>query len=131
MPRTLPVAHPHYLASLLLLGAVTLFTGCGGDDSAAVQKLKTLGVGLGYDENGAVNEVDFSGSKATDADVALLRRLPGVTTIYVGEALGDEGLEQLAPLKKLQGLDVSKTEVTYDGVKALNRLLPRCRIAFR
>ena len=40
----------------------------------------------------------------------------------------DAGLKELAVLTKLTSLDLSQTKVTADGVKELQKALPKCKI---
>jgi hypothetical protein len=43
-------------------------------------------------------------------------------------AVTDDGLEHLAPLKRLRALELGGTGVTNPGIAALQKALPECKI---
>ena len=58
-----------------------------------------------------------------------LTKLPHVTWLHLGSTLlTDEGLMKLAPMKQLQTLIVTRTEVTDDGAAKLAQELPKTKI---
>jgi Leucine-rich repeat (LRR) protein len=108
---------------LVVLGCLVL-VGCGSDEEDAVVALKGLGVGMGLDEDGSVVEIDFSGSRATDDDVAHLKRLPKLTIIYISTAMGDGGMSHLEGLTGLISIDCTfNTKITDKGVAHLAGLV--------
>ena len=107
---------------LVVLGCLVL-GGCGSDEEDAVVALKGLGVGMGLDEDGSVVEIDFSGSRATDDDVAHLKRLPKLTIIYISTAMGDGGMSHLEGLTGLISIDCTfNTKITDKGLVHLKGL---------
>ncbi len=108
---------------LVVLGCLVL-VGCGSDEEDAVVALKGLGGGMGLDEDGSVVEIDFSGSRATDDDVAHLKRLPKLTIIYISTAMGDGGMSHLEGLTGLISIDCTfNTKITDKGVAHLAGLV--------
>ena len=77
-----------------------------------------------------VVSVDLSGTKVTDAELAVLVPLTSLTTINLsGTQVTDVGVKELAALQNLNVLTLSGTKVTDAGVKELQKALPKCEIA--
>jgi hypothetical protein len=83
---------------------------------------------LGEDYFRRVVTVDFNfggGNKATDANLAVFRNLPDVTTIELNNnpRVTDDGLEHLAGLSKLRVLYLYRANVKGPGIRHLPRNL--------
>jgi hypothetical protein len=133
--------------------AVPVPRGQQGTDAKAIQ---SLGGTYEVDENSPgtpVVEVDLSGKKVTDADLAHLKsftklesldlsgtpitdaglaNLEGLSELKFvnlsGTGVSDAGLAHLKGLAKLEEVSVAKTKVTDAGVRELQKALPRARI---
>jgi len=65
-----------------------------------------------------------------DLGAGVVGELKGLDRLALsGTGLTDRGLEGLKELTGLQQLDLTNTKVTAEGVAALQKALPRCRIA--
>jgi len=96
------------------------------------------------------------GNKIGDAAILHLTKLPRLTGLHLGETgITDKGLEALAAfgqlqklwlhdtritdasvpclagLRKLQSLYLHRTGLTVEGVRGLQKALPKCRIFYR
>jgi serine/threonine protein kinase len=78
-----------------------------------------------------LRELVLGENPLTDADVDHLAALHALDELWLHETqLSDTGLLKLTPLKRLATLNVAKTKVTAEGVKALAKALPRCKITW-
>jgi hypothetical protein len=85
-----------------------------GDDDLG-QELASLGAECTRNEAGDIVGVDLSHSWVTDADLAKLGRLPRLERISLAYTkIGDEGLEELAPLRNVKILDLYYAEYVTD-----------------
>jgi Leucine Rich Repeat (LRR) protein len=139
------------IAALALL--ILTYAGCAAsEEQTAIAAIKNLGGKIKTDEHsGAVVEVDLSGTKTTDDDLACLKPLahlrllncsktpvrgPGLdqlaglgelqTLFLVGSELDDAGLAHLKGLTSLRTLHLGRTRITNAGLPAL-ALLSRLR----
>jgi len=94
-------------------------TGVTGRDLRCLAKLPKLA------------ELSLAGSKVYDlfaAEVGTLTKLERLS--LSGCTFSDAGLKQLAGLSNLTQLDLTGTQVTVDGVAALQKALPKCKIVW-
>jgi hypothetical protein len=67
--------------------------------------------------------VRLADDRITDADLAHLKGLPDLQTLYLtGTSVTDEGLSELQGLSKLRTLSLDGTQFTDEGLKPLGRL---------
>lgn len=79
------------------------------------------------DQPGLVAEIDLTGTRFGDADVAHLRHFPRLESLDLRRtAITDAGLNQLTILKDLKRLVVSHTRITDSGIAPLSKL-PKLR----
>lgn len=99
----------------------------------AVVLIESLGGSVareGEQSRKPVVSVNLSGTKVTDAELAVLVPLTSLTTINLsGTPVTDVGVKELAALQNLNVLTLSGTKVTDAGVKELQKALPKCEIA--
>jgi formylglycine-generating enzyme required for sulfatase activity len=73
--------------------------------------------------------IALSGPAVTDAGLVHLQRLPNLTGINLsGAHVNDAWLKQLHGLSKLRILELRDTKVTAEGIAALKKALPECRV---
>ena len=141
MPRVAghphPLAHPmnRMVTSALKLGFLLAFAlwGCSAKPNAEPSKtvaqaehlktisdLEKMGGKAVVDETSPdkpVISVNFNGSRATDAGLVHLKRLPKLRALDLSwSAVSDAGLENLAGLTRLQSLNLTATRVTDAGL---------------
>jgi hypothetical protein len=119
--RDLTDARMKEVARLENLQGLYLFATLVGDpglkELARLKNLRTL---------------DLSDTRVTDAGLKELAGLKSLQTLnLVGTGVTDAGLRELARVKSLRWLDVDVADVTAQGVAALRKALPKCRIIFR
>ena len=74
--------------------------------------------------------LNLNDTKVGDAGLVKLRGLKNLEYLSLGGPnVSDVGLAQLKRMKRLRDLDLSKTKVTDAGVKALQKALPKLKIA--
>jgi hypothetical protein len=65
----------------------------------------------------------YARSQATDADLAILREIPQLEELFLGDVkITDAGLVHLRELKSLQGLQLATIPISDDGVRNLRGL---------
>jgi Leucine-rich repeat (LRR) protein len=70
-----------------------------------------------------VTEIDFIQAPVTDADLAHLRRVTEVQTLWLASpTITDAGLEHLRPLSQLKNLSIGFTDITDAGLEHLRGL---------
>jgi eukaryotic-like serine/threonine-protein kinase len=73
--------------------------------------------------------IGADGTALTDAGLIHLKAFPGLDAIGMGTpGVTDTGLKALAELRTLKWLNLRGATVTADGIQALHRALPECRI---
>jgi WD40 repeat protein len=78
-----------------------------------------------------LTELSLSNAKLTDAGLASLKNLPALSVLYLDEtATTDAELEHLAGLSGLTALHLKGAKVTAAGVLRLAAALPKCRIEY-
>src|SRR5262245_10655415 len=115
------------IVALLILAIVALPTQ-GGDNSdelaAIVKKLGGKLKRLDYDKDRVAFEVDLKGTKTSDADLAVLGKIPGIHTLDLSfTQVTDEGLASFAGYKDLRHLTLMGTKVTDAAIVPLSRIL--------
>jgi hypothetical protein len=71
----------------------------------------------------------LGGTRVGDAGLEHLKGLTNLTSLNLyGTRVSDAGLKHLAGLSSLKDLDLTGTQVTADGVAALHKALPKCKI---
>jgi len=77
-----------------------------------------------------VEELSLEGTKITDEGLKELAKLKKLTelSLYGRKQITDAGLKELAKLSHLDVLWLSETQVTKAGVAQLHKELPKCRI---
>ncbi|MEM6468453.1 MAG: DUF1570 domain-containing protein [Planctomycetota bacterium] len=74
-------------------------------------------------------ELDLSETACDDSDVASLRSLQKLKTLWLtGTNVTDASIASLAELNSLQFLDVQKTAISKDGLRTLRAKFPRIKI---
>jgi hypothetical protein len=111
------------LASLLCL-LVAAAGGCGAaasPEQPAIAAIEQLGGGVRRDK-GHVVKVDLHQSRATEADLELLKKLPHLDRLYLPPAANDAWLAQLQGLNELTKLDLQYSQVSDAGLAQLQNL---------
>jgi hypothetical protein len=67
----------------------------------------------------ALQDLDLSGSRVTDAGLAHLHGLDLRNLVLDGTKVSNAGLEQLASFKNLRSLALNRTQITDDGLRRL------------
>jgi len=77
-----------------------------------------------------LNILGLSSTGVSNTGLAHLKGMTKLTHLYLGllPAVSDDGLKHLAGLKNLTSLDLTGTAVTADGIAALQKALPNCKI---
>jgi Leucine-rich repeat (LRR) protein len=103
---------------------------------AALKNLQALHLGAtrvtdkglkGLAEMKSLQQLDLAGTDVTDAG---LKELAGLDLQWMklhGTNTTEAGLKHLTGLKSLRSLEVGDTQVTADGIAALQRALPACK----
>ena len=136
-----------------LVGLVVC-VGCGSEPTpdAVVDAIKELGGAVKIDKNGAVVNVDLTGTKVTnaglehlkgltnlrvlgllytqtgDSGLVHLKHLTNLRLLTLGTKVTDAGLVHLMGLTKLEELYSSSPKVTDAGITTLQKFLPGCLI---
>lgn len=104
------------------LGALVIY-----DDMASVRSPMMRQI-LGDESFGNVRHIRF-GAQATDANLVHLAPLTKLEILDLDRAqVTDAGFVHLVGLKKLEELQLDKTRVTEAAVAELRKALPNCRI---
>ena len=112
------------LAAALLLSAAPLYAG-DAEDAAIKGVMKAGGEVTHEDDDPAkpVVAVNFSGTKATDADLKGLVAFTRLEMLALDDTqVTDAGMKDVAALKRLKVLTLIKTQVGDKGVKSLAAL---------
>ena len=64
----------------------------------------------------------------TDSDLKPLSDIPDLVWLDLTGTITDDGLKYLAGLANLETLIVNSTQVTYQGMRALEKALPNCDV---
>jgi hypothetical protein len=81
------------------------------------------------DDEGPIVTVTLARTRATDADLAQLKRFPKLRSLDLSATqITDAGLVHLKQLNQLQTLTLTGTKVTNAGIADLQAALPRLRI---
>lgn len=145
------------VALILAVGVM----GCGHrgnpQEAAAVAAIERLAGTVEYDEKSPdkpVQKVYLNGTATTDADLAVLAKLPKLRNLFLGQTkitdaglehlkgrtslvtlslnstdISDAGLKHVATLSGLKTLNLQDTKVSATGVQELRRALPTTTIA--
>jgi len=85
--------------------------------------LKRLNARVGVDKQGQVVLVHLEGKPATDADLAVIAQLEGLTNLYLARTkITDDGLRHIGKLKNLRRLSLWQTAITDAGLAHLTGL---------
>ena len=88
-----------------------------------------MGWGVSRDFFDRVTSVYWAGAPLDDADLALLKRLPRLSTVCLASTpISNVGLERLAACPRLELVDVRFTQVTDAGVERLRQKLPQAKV---
>jgi serine/threonine protein kinase/Leucine-rich repeat (LRR) protein len=90
------------------------------------------GIGLvNLKELPKLTELHLGCSRLTDLGIKHVVELKGLEKLSLaGSSVSDEGLPHLNGLTGLKELDLTKCKVTAEGVAALQKALPKCKIAW-
>ncbi len=100
-------------------------------ETQAVQTIRRLGGRFvrDADPKGQIVDVDFRGTKVTDADLKEIAQLTNLQRLYLGRtAVTDAGLKELKGLKNLVFLGLLGIKASETVLKELQEALPRCQI---
>lgn len=87
-----------------------------------IRRLERLGASVS-ESAGVVTAISFSGEVVRDDDLSLLRRFPEVVSLSLGGTnIGDAGMKHVACLRKLERLDLYRTQVGDDGLRHIKNL---------
>ncbi len=78
-----------------------------------------------------LKSLDLSGSQVTDAGLVHLAHLKNLDELLLSDHITDAGLPKLAGLSGLSYLNLAKSKVTKEGVRKLEKALPKCKIWFK
>jgi hypothetical protein len=112
----------HFSGAFCLLFAAT--AGCGAvasPEQATITAIEQLGGSVRRDK-GHVVKVDLHQSRATEADLELLKKLPHLDRLYLPPAANDVWLAHLQGLNELTKLDVQYSQVSDAGLVQLQSL---------
>ena len=120
----------------MLVGAVMMLACLSGaaraDEASAVKAVEKLGGTVTRDDKlpgKPVIGVNLAGTQVTDASLKELKDLKQLTTLNLAFAqVTDADLKELKDLKQLTSLNLIHVKVTDDGVAALRKALPGCKI---
>ena len=130
-------------AVLVFFGVVVLAAaGCGGgggdsklpsDQQALGEEIKTLG-GVYFIDKKAPDQgmfsVDVSGTKADDAFVAKLEKLPGLKYLKLNATpVTNAAVASIKKMKDLVSLEIGNTTITAEGLAPLQTALPNLAIS--
>jgi hypothetical protein len=66
-------------------------------------------------------------ARITDSGLAHVRQLEHLEELILTDtAISNEGIDDLVAMTRLQKLDVRRTAITADGLKELQKNLPKC-----
>jgi hypothetical protein len=114
---------PVCFAGLLCIAAAAA-GGCGAaasPEQPAIAAIEQLGGSVRRDK-GHVVKVDLHQSRATEADLELLKKLPHLDRLYLPPAATDAWLAHLQGLNELTKLDVQYSQVSDAGLAQLQNL---------
>ncbi|HEX7377430.1 MAG TPA: hypothetical protein VF278_09970 [Pirellulales bacterium] len=104
------------------LACLFAVTGCApSPQQTAKTSIEQLG-GKTRSQNGQVVMVNLRKSRATDADLAVVRQFPALDRLSLPPAITDAGLRHIEGLANLTSLDVQNTQVTDAGLAACKTL---------
>jgi hypothetical protein len=93
------------------------------DQEKAIAALKKVGASFISGPENPVAMVQLGFSKVTDADLANLKKMPKIQSLYLNNCkISDRGMVNLKGLKDLIFLELSNTNVTDAGLKNLKDL---------
>lgn len=123
---------------LLAMVLVASFAGLlklhyGSEEYRATMRIESFRPLIEYWGDDRVRGLNFSmcAKKPTDRDLADLKPLAELRTLDLsGAPISDGGLQHLQGLKNLRYINLTNTRVTGDGVRELQRALPKVCIHF-
>jgi Leucine Rich repeat len=116
---------------LIVLTGMLCLLGCRGPtgnpaEQEAIAVITKLGGKVELDRPGAegrVVKVYLHSTRATDADLASLVKLPKLKNLFLGKTgIGDAGLQHVAKCQGLETLSLNSCPVTDNGVESLATL---------
>lgn len=135
---------------VILLLAVSLGAACGPSEKqreVSRKRLLQLGYDVPVDRLGKLRELDLSGLRVSDSDLAELKYLSGLERLNLSQtgitdagmetigrfkalvqlnldstAISDKALKQVARLKNIESLSLKRTQISDTGIEAVSTL---------
>lgn len=112
----------HAVVAIQRSGA-SLFLTSGDGTRVQLPDGVLLGVLDSLKQIGDVNSVDLAGTKANNADMAVLSQLPELQELDLHEtAVTDAGLTQIARMPRLRSLNLRGNRISDNGLRWLTNL---------